>query len=210
MKKRNLKLDIQRLSRVKTWQLLILLVLAAFIAATFLRLNNVGMIERRDAVLSADKAGDVSDIARRIVDLQHYSAKHMNTNTGRIELTGQYDRDRQRLLASASDSSNPHGNIYAAADEVCKPQFPPSTYPVGYQQCILAELGKHPAAPSLTGQIQMPDAALYRYEFISPLWTADWAGWSIVVCLLIVLVIVLRLVTLGVLHLLLKRNYREA
>lgn len=205
---RRLQLDIKRLSQLKTWQLLLLLMLAAFITATFLRLNNVGMIERRDAVLSADKAGDVADIARRIVDLQRYSAAHMNADTGRIELVEQYKRDATKLMAAAGGSTNPNGNIYAAADAVCKPQF--HGYSIGYQNCYMAELNKHPAAPQLVSQLKMPDAALYRYEFISPLWTADWAGWSVLICLLITLVIVLRLIVLAVLHIMLKRRYRGA
>ena len=51
--KRKTKFRIKRLSQVKTWQLVILLIMAGFISATFLRLNNVGMIERREAVENA-------------------------------------------------------------------------------------------------------------------------------------------------------------
>ena len=49
--------SIQDLQRVKTWQLIILLILVGFVAATFLRLNNIGMVERRAAVMSADQEG---------------------------------------------------------------------------------------------------------------------------------------------------------
>ena len=52
--KRNVRFKIRRLEQVKTWQLLILFVMFAFITATFLRLNNVGMVERREAVYAAD------------------------------------------------------------------------------------------------------------------------------------------------------------
>ena len=58
--KRKTRFRIKRLSQVKTWQLMILLVMVGFISATFLRLNNVGMVERRQAVENADKAGDVA------------------------------------------------------------------------------------------------------------------------------------------------------
>ena len=42
--KRAARRNLRRLERVKTWQLLILFVLVCFVAATFLRINNVGMI----------------------------------------------------------------------------------------------------------------------------------------------------------------------
>ncbi len=207
-RKRRLHIDIKRLQQLKTWQLLIILVLLGFVTATFLRLNSVGMAERRAAVLNADKAGDTTEIARRIVDLQRFAATHMNADTGRIELTEQYKRDTASLVAGASGGSG--SNAYALADAVCKPQFPPSTYPAGYQQCMLTESAKHPIDPKILGNTKLPDAALYRYEFVSPLWTPDWAGWSALLCLGIIVVIIGRLITLGVLYLLLKRKYRDA
>ena len=38
------------LEKVATWQLIIIFIFALIISATFLRLNNIGMIERRSAV----------------------------------------------------------------------------------------------------------------------------------------------------------------
>jgi hypothetical protein len=79
---RSVKKSIRQLQRIKTWQLLVLLILVLFITATFLRLNNIGMIQRRDAVLAADKVGDLSAIQSRLYDLQRYSATHMNGASG--------------------------------------------------------------------------------------------------------------------------------
>jgi len=62
--KRGTRQAIRRLEEIKTWQLVILLVMASFISATFLRLNNIGMIERRDAVINTDKEGDEGKPAR--------------------------------------------------------------------------------------------------------------------------------------------------
>ena len=56
--KRIARRSIRRLERIKTWQLLILFVLVCFVAATFLRINNVGMVQRRNAVAIADKSGN--------------------------------------------------------------------------------------------------------------------------------------------------------
>lgn len=56
--KKQIRSTLKKLGALKTWQLLILLVLALFIAATALRLNNVGMNQRREGVYSADESGD--------------------------------------------------------------------------------------------------------------------------------------------------------
>jgi len=68
--KRSIRRDIKKLQRVKTWQLLILLILAGFLSATFLRLNNTGMVQRRNAVAAADKVGDTQQVTERVAGLQ--------------------------------------------------------------------------------------------------------------------------------------------
>lgn len=204
--KRRVKKTIKQIQRVKTWQLIILLILSGFLVATLLRLNNVGMVQRRDAVLSADKSGNVDDIASRLYDLQRYSAAHMNADSSVFYLQQQYNRDVQKAVAAASQSDNPNGNVYAKADAVCRPQF--SGYSIGYQDCFLSQLLKYPAAPSLTRAAELPSASLYRYDFVAPLWSPDFAGLSVLVSLVITLVIFVRLATLGVLRMLLKKHYR--
>src|SRR5690606_6204000 len=87
-----------RLKRIKTWQLIVIFVLMLVLSATFLRLNNIGMIERRDAVIAADKTGDSFSIQNRIYDLQEYSSSRMNASTGPVYLTEQYKRDTEALV----------------------------------------------------------------------------------------------------------------
>ena len=94
--KRNVRFKIRRLEQVKTWQLLILFVMFAFITATFLRLNNVGMVERREAVYTADKTDDSVGLASRLYDLQRFVSAHMNADPGRVALVKTYERDNER------------------------------------------------------------------------------------------------------------------
>ena len=58
--------------RLKTWQLFVVLFLAILVAAPLLRLNNLGMVERRSAVIKADEAGDQEKLRLAIVELQDY------------------------------------------------------------------------------------------------------------------------------------------
>jgi hypothetical protein len=205
--KRQVRKGIHTLERVKTWQLLVLLLLVGFIAATFLRLNNIGMIQRRDAVLAADKAGDVTVIQSRIYDLQRYTAAHMNADSNVFYLEEQFRRDAQKVVDAASNDSNPNGNINVKADAVCRPQY--TVWSQAYVQCFASELAKYPPSPDPVQNVTIPSSSLYRYSFISPLWSPDFAGFSVLVAGVILLLIFFRLIGLGVLHLLLKKHYRD-
>lgn len=204
--KRHVKKSIKNLQRLKTWQLLILLIIVGFIAATFLRLNNIGMVQRRDAVLAADKAGRVDDIRNRLLDLQQYAASHMNSNTGPFYLEQQYRRDAQKLVDATKNDNNPNGNINAKAEAVCRPRY--QVWSPAYVQCFTDELAKYPPSPNLSQNVSLPSTELYRYSFDSPLWSVDFAGLSVVIFILILLVIIGRLIGLATLSLLLKRHYR--
>ena len=200
--------SIQDLQRVKTWQLIILLILVGFVAATFLRLNNIGMVERRAAVMSADQEGDEAAIIQRLYDLQQHVSSHMNTDLGRgVYLEASYARDLQNWQQNQYGASNPNGNIYEKAQQVCAPRF--SVYSPAYLQCTTSELAKYPAATDPATDTSKPRQEAYIHAFTSPMWSSDFAGWSLVVCAVIILLIVIRLLSLAILNLMLRRHYRH-
>ncbi len=202
--KQRVNKSIRQLQRVKTWQLLILLVLSLLLSASFLRLNNIGMIERRSAVINADEKGDGEITKARLFDLQRYSAQHMNASSGAVYLEAQYRRDTEKAIARAS-ASNRTNNINARADAVCKQQF--GGYSQAYVQCFANELAKYPAAANTPDKAKLPSVDLYRHEFTSPAWSPDFAGFSSLTSLAIMVAIVARIVGLVVLRLLLHRHY---
>ncbi|MCA0228500.1 hypothetical protein LCH21_03540 [Patescibacteria group bacterium] len=204
--RRQVRRSIQQLQKVKTWQLVLLLILMSFVAATFLRMNNTGMVQRRNAVAAADKVGNVPDTTARIYDLQRWSAAHMNADSGTFYLQEQYNRDAQRALSQSSDLSAASAQANADAEAVCHPQF--NGWSTAYMQCFLAELAKHPSSEKLP-EPKLPSPALYRYSFVSPLWSPDFAGWSIIGCLVIILMIIGRIISLFVLRLMLRRHYQS-
>lgn len=206
--KRQIRQNLKRLESIKTWQLVVLLVLACFVAATFLRLNNTGMVERRNAVLAADEAGDESDILARLYDLQRYSAAHMNSETGVFYLQATYNRDVKQLMGiSSNDDATGTNSPQARADAICNPHLGTSGYSKAYQDCIINELSKEGQIID-PASIKMPSTSLYRHSFISPLWSPDFAGWSVLLVLIIAMVILVRLLTLITLKILLKIRYR--
>ena len=162
------------------------------------------MIERRTAVLSADKQGDQEVTRARLYDLQRYAAAHMNADSGTIYLQEQYNRDTKAIIeaASARDSGT---NINVLADQTCKAQY--GGYSQAYVQCFAAELAKYPSGTDAPDKANLPSPSLYRHDFSSPVWSPDFAGFSIVICGLIVLAIAARLIGLVILRLLLHRHY---
>ncbi len=205
--KGEIRREIWMLSRVKTWQLVIVLILFVFVAATFLRLNNIGMVERLKAVTSSDMAAASEETTSRLYDLQRYAAAHMNADTGQFDLVGQYQRDYEAAIARASETNTSSQSITAKADAICKPRF--SGWSLAYVQCVRDELDKFGSSENLQSDVELPNAALYRHSFVSPLWSPDFAGWSVLICLFIALVILLRLIALVILRLLLNSRYKS-
>jgi hypothetical protein len=181
-----------------------------FVSATFLRLNNIGMAERRTAVLMADKstsaAVDSAVVQNRLYDLQRYVAAHMNTDTGPFYLVGQYRRDAQKIVDKAKESNGSGVNINAEAEAVCKPRF--TTWSPAYVQCFADELAKYPPSDDPVQNVTLPSTELYRYSFAPPVWSPDFAGWSVLICIVIIVMIIARLLSLAILRMLLKRHYR--
>ena len=205
--RRKVKKGIKTLRQVSTWQLVVLLVLASFVAATFLRLNNIGMIQRREAVLAADRSGDREALKNRLYDLQRYSASHMNAGSGGFYLEQSYHSDVEEYYAQASADDNPNGNIFVRAQEVCAPRF--TGWSMAYVQCVTQELEKYPSAENLDPTASMPRSETYRHSFAAPLWSPDFAGFSVLLVIAIATIIVARMVALGVLYGLLKWRSNE-
>lgn len=204
--RQELKHGVRRLQSIKTWQLVVLLVLFGFIAATFLRLNNIGMVQRRDAVYKADEAGDTLVVQQRLYDLQRYVTAHMNADAGAVYLEHQYARDFEKSQTSSGGTTNPNGNIYRKAQDVCAPKF--TSYSQAYLQCTVDYLSQYAPATDQSSTVKSLSSDVYRKSFLSPLWTPDFAGFSVLICLLILVMIFVRLIGLFVLRIMLKLSNR--
>lgn len=209
--KRSTKRSLWRLDHIKTWQLIVLFLLATVISATLLRLNNVGMVERRDAVDRADAAGDQYAVADALYDLQRYSAEHMNADTGDIYLDNLYTIKVEELTKEAeaanAESSEKSAEILRAAYETCKNRYP--GYSSAYTLCVGEEQKKIPDNSIGITVVQFPEPSLYRHSFISPLWSPDYAGWSVVVTALIGVAVIVRFLLGLYLRWQLHRHYRS-
>lgn len=206
---------LKRLNQVRTWQLVLILILLLFVAATFLRMNNIGMVQRREAVLSADAEGDPEVLQNRLYDLQRHAAAHMNANTGVIYLQGAYDRAAEEAKTAAESEAQGGGaNIYKKIEEeVCGPLARANGWrwpDARYIACQRAELAKYPESQQGSGAVTLPNKELFRHSFVSPVWSPDFAGFSVLLCLLVTLVIIGRFISILILRALLYRHYRDA
>ncbi len=205
--RRELLNTLHSIRKLKTWQLVIILILFLGVSAIFLRLNNVGMIERRQAVYSADKAGDNEQIHDRLYDLQRYASQHMNAATGEVYLDHKYKRDIKAISDKLRKESKDN-KVYVKADKVCRPRYiSHGFFSMAYLNCIKKETAKYPGSNKIKTSFKSPDPALYRFEFYSPRWTFDFAGVSVLITFILLVVILVKVIVTIVIKLLLKRRY---
>jgi hypothetical protein len=198
--------------RLKTWQLVIILLLGLIVSATLLRLNNLGMVERRTAVIAADETGDTEALRSSIVELQRYISRHMNTNLeSGFFLTSTYNRDRDAALSAVSETTNPASAVYQQASVECRSRFQGGreSFRNDYVQCVIDQVSALSAQNDAELALKLPKADAYKVSFSSPLWTPDLAGLSVAFCVLVSLVIIGRMLLVVVLRWLLRQHYRS-
>ncbi len=198
--------------RLKTWQLVILLLLGIILSAALLRLNNLEMVERRSAVVVADEKGDKEELRTSIIELQRYVSRHMNTSLGNgFFLSKTYERDRDAALAAANQSTNPNSSVYQQASIECRSRFQGGreSFRNDYVQCVIEQVSAMSPQTDVEQTLNLPKADAYKVNFSSPFWSLDLAGLAVAFCVLVTLVILGRLLLVFVLRMLLRKHYRS-
>lgn len=171
-----------KIEHFSPWYLLAVSLVGGMVCVLALRQNNLNMIKLRDKVFAADKAdGDIEGALR---DLRSYVYAHMNTNLSSdnsikppIQLKYRYER----LLKAEQDRvKSDSGQTYTDAQRYCEKKFPEGFYGATRLPCIRDYLKKH--TPKAVQERPIPDA-LYKFDFVSPLWSPDLAGWSMLVAI---------------------------
>lgn len=209
--------------KVKTWWLVILLVILLGVDATLLRMDHIRMTELRDAVLAADAAEDNETLASVLDELREFvrgnvviniteenGAQVVQFGTGPFYLEHQYLKAANAALAAAEaelkSDANPNGNIYAAAADVCRPQAIANGWlwtDARYINCMMGEISKYPAAEELQTQVvaSLPSTELYRHNYASPVWAPTLTGFAILATLVVIVVIFIRFIIWVILRL---------
>lgn len=187
-KKKRLALEL--LKKIPHRFLLGLFLISVLINILALRHNNVHMIYLRNQLYAADKNN--GDVNKALNNLREYVYGHMNTDlsTGNstIKPPIQLKYTYQRLLAQ-NGVSQTNTQLYTDAENYCQATVPNGFYGVYRIPCVEDYLSKH----GLQSAPPPPSAALYEFDFVSPRWSPDFAGWSLVVSALLFLIYVFSL-----------------
>lgn len=165
----------RRMRAVKPLYFLIITVVFALVGVLAMRQNNINMIKLRDVVYEADKNG--TDVEVPLRNLREYVYSHMNTNLASgdntiyppIQLKYQYER---LLEAQSQSASAENAKIYTAAQQECERRFPQGLSGSGRIPCIQEYIASQGIKETVV------PVALYQFDFISPRWSPDLAGWS--------------------------------
>jgi hypothetical protein len=160
-----------------------------------------------------------ADIAEKVKTLKKFAETHTVINfldkngsteivfgTGPFYLEHQYNRlalvalQKAQEIAATITDNNPNGNVYAYANSVCQPQairYGWAWNSAQFIACMTGEINKYPVTDYITEQISanIPSTDLFRYDFVSPVWSPTLSGFTILASAIIALIIVIRVFT---------------
>jgi len=193
----------QKSRRVIGWTVtvsLILLFLGSGAYGVFnLRQNNLTMLKLREAVFTADR--DDGDTATALSKLQLFVVSHMNTTLPKlgdqkaIQLKYTYER---RVATEEARVSAARAALSNEATSYCNSLHGGASFAVR-SQCIEDFYTTHKV-----NTLEIPKE-LYAYDFVTPLWVPDSAGFSLLATTALFLVLLFRFTS----WLLVRRSLRS-
>lgn len=176
MNKRHLHHIWTRFRVINPWVFVTLAVLSLIVSAFAMRSNYQHMAKLRQAVFTADEQN--GDVQKALNELRNYVYAHMNTSLSKgnsgvyppIQLKYTYDR---LVQAASGNTAEANSKVYTEAQAYCEQQNSSDFSGRNRVPCIEQYVSTH--GPSTT---HIPDA-LYKFDFASPRWSPDLAGWSL-------------------------------
>lgn len=163
---------------MKPWHFFVVAVVCGVLCVYALRDNNLGMIKLRNDVYTADQNN--GDVRKALDNLRQYVFAHMNTdltsgpNPVRPPIQLKYTYARLvKALAVNNNTSN--SDIYPQAQKYCEAAIPNGFSGRYRETCIKSYVEQHGFATASS----IPKS-LYEFDFSSPRWSADKAGWLMV------------------------------
>ena len=160
---------------------LVLFIVSAVVCVWSLRDNNLKMVQLRNALYEADKNG--GDVNTALNNLRADVYAHMNTNLSSgtdIKPPIQLKYTYERLQAAAQQQAN-NADLYTEAQTYCQQKIPASVsfYGAGRISCVQDYILSHGGKPAAK-----ISSALYEFDFVSPVWSPDLAGWSLILTII--------------------------
>ncbi len=169
----------KKLRKVPHSVFLVMFIVSVAVAFFALRYNNQTMVDLRAKVYAADQSG--GDVNGALNNLRKDVYGHMNTNLSSggnaikppIQLKYTYERLLEAQQQAASGTQ-----IYTDAQTYCQGLVPAGVSGRGRVPCVQDYVTSHGVKPT-----PIP-TGLYEFDFISPTWSPDLAGWSLAVALI--------------------------
>lgn len=189
MSKRYLRHVWKRLKPINTWYFFGAFVIFLLIGVFAARQNNLRSIELRNEVLKVDEQN--GDVETALQELRAHMYSHMNAGLSSpslqqpIQLKFRYER----LLAQAQErASQSNEKIYAEAQAFCERQG--GSLRGDRVPCVQQYVSERSASAVAT----VPDD-LYKFDFYSPRWTPDLAGFSLLFAGIFLALFLIRFLT---------------
>lgn len=175
---------------LRAWYFLVPAIVFAVLAVHGLRSNYSTMVKLREAVYVADQQN--GDVEGALSKLRAHVHGHMNTNlvSGAnairppIQLKARYDRlasvETERIKAL-------NAGVTKTGEQICAERFPAGGFNAPRVACIQEYVGLHGVKART-----IPDQ-LYKFDFVSPRWSLDLAGISILLSGIFTILFVARL-----------------
>ena len=165
-----------RVRPIRPWYFLVLAGLLFGLSIVALRGNSLEMAQLRSDVYTADKHN--AGVQAALQNLQAFVTTHMNTDLTAnpnapyppIQLTYTYDR---AVVAAGHQATAANSKIYTDAQHYCEKVDSTDFYGTNRVPCVQQYIRNHGVSlPTI------PDS-LYKFDFVSPWWSPDLAGWSL-------------------------------
>lgn len=182
---------LKKIGQISTKTFFYLFIASSLVCVLALRHNNIQMSRLRDGVYAADKNN--GDVNTALNNLRKYVYGHMNTDlsTGRgnikppIQLKYTYQRLYDARLAAVQSANQ---QVYLDAQFYCHVHAAQNSV-AAQQGCIQNYAVTHGVGDA---NINIP-AGLYEFDFVSPAWSPDLAGWSLVTSIIFGLAFLVKL-----------------
>lgn len=191
MNKRKLHHQLKFFIKVRPLYIFIIAVFLLALGVIGMRENNLRMVELREQVLLADERNE--NVEKPLRELREHVHSHMNTDLSSgniaikppIQLKSKYEQlvkqEQQRV-----DRAN--REIKEKGERVCAERFPAGGLNISRVDCVADYTRVNTVEPR-----EIP-SDLYKFDFISPTWSVDLAGLSLLGSLLFFAIFVTRLV----------------
>jgi hypothetical protein len=171
------------------WYLLAIFLVFAAVAVLALRQNNLTMVKLRDHVYTADKNNQ--DVEGALQKLRSYVYGHMNTKLASgdeavyppIQLKYTYERLQTAAQTQAQQNNS---QTYNDAQKYCEQQDSTDFSGRNRVPCVEQYVSEHGVKVAT-----IPDA-MYKFDFVSPSWSPDLAGFSVALAAITLFLLVLR------------------